>query len=93
MDTDRLRETYEPPERMGAPLLPLFVRDVPEHYLLVTDSQDIAYVLWAIGRADRQDGAGCLFVDTADGEYLDVLLCLHYAPCANYWLERLEVRA
>lgn len=73
------------------PLLPLRVRDVPDHYLLLCDSQDLRAVLDSIGCAEREDGAGCLFVDCADGEYRDVLLCAWAVPCLNYPLERLAV--
>lgn len=56
---------------------PMRVKHIPEHFQLVTDSQDIKAVLDYFGvKADY----GCLFVEVLDGDYGTVFACERSIP-------------
>ena len=67
----------------------MLVRDIPEHYILLQNSQDIYAVLECIGKLDCLDDCGCLFVEVSDCDYTDVLLCESFTPYHNSFVERI----
>jgi hypothetical protein len=52
------------------------IRNIPEDYQLVTDSQDVKAVLESMGQPDLYEDYQGLFVKVGDGEYESV-----YAFC------------
>ncbi len=65
------------------------VADIPEHFQLVSNSQDIHATLESIGKLDQLDDCGCLFVEVGEGEYLSVYECTHSVPLLTYPVYRL----
>ena len=55
------------------------VRDIPKNYQLITDMQDIDYILENIG-CDEKGEYGCLFVLVGEGEYESVYCCEGITP-------------
>ena len=59
-----------------------FVKEIPDDFFLVQDSQDIECIkeyFPVIGFDDY----GCLFVRTEDGEYKEIYGCISYTPYNN----------
>ena len=66
------------------------VADVPESFVLVSNSQDIQATLEHIGQSNRTADAGCLFVEVLDGEYGEVYLCERSIPYLGATIEKLQ---
>lgn len=56
----------------------MIVKDIPEHFELVTDSQEIGFI--ADNEGIDLDDYGCLFVEVLDGEYGTIYGCLGIPP-------------
>lgn len=65
------------------------VRDIPDDYVLVTDSQDIEATLESIGYQGDTSDYGCLFVLVGDGDYIAVYGCESIVPYLTYRVDRL----
>lgn len=58
------------------------VKDIPDDFILVNDSQDIEAVLDYTGMWKLRDKIGCMFVSMRDGEYKAV----YYSERIIPWL-------
>jgi hypothetical protein len=67
----------------------MLVRDVPDDYILVSDSQDITATLESIGYDGDPSDYGCLFVLVGDGDYVHVYGCESNVPYLSYSLDHL----
>jgi hypothetical protein len=69
------------------------VRDIPDSYTLVTDSQEIRYILENIGyftdKYSDDTDYGCLFVLVGDGDYDTIYGCEHSVPYLTYPVDKL----
>ena len=66
------------------------VQDIPDHFILINDSQDIDHILDHFGRPGWMD-YGCYFVEVIDGEYGLIYGCESNIPYNHYWVDTLEL--
>lgn len=67
------------------------VKDVPESFVLLQDSQEVKAVLERLGvEAERASSYGCLFVRIEDGDYEEVYALEGFVPYLKLPVERLR---
>jgi hypothetical protein len=64
------------------------VADIPDHFILVTDSQDIEAIKDHFGRPEWMD-YGCYFVEICDGSYGTIYGCESSVPYLTEWVDEL----
>lgn len=56
------------------------VADIPEHFTLLQDSQDIHATLESCGLLTYESETGCLFAEVLDGDYGSIYMCTRAVP-------------
>lgn len=57
------------------------VKDINDpRFSLVTDSQDIEFILEYLGCPELRDEIGCMFVEVLDGDYGEIYYCENSVP-------------
>lgn len=56
------------------------IADIPSHFALVQDSQDVHATLESCGLLNYESETGCLFVEVLDGDYGDIYMSTRYVP-------------
>ena len=65
------------------------IKDIPEeNFVLITDSQEIEYILTNYTRDKKS--YGCLFVQLGEGEFVKIYGCKDTIPYLNCDVEELE---
>lgn len=67
----------------------VYVADLGDDYVLITDSREIDTILTNIGYDDAQCAYASLFVRVGDGEYLEVWGCARHVPLDETPLDQL----
>ena len=65
------------------------IRDLGTDFELISDSQDINYILCCIGYDGDADDYGCLFARICDGEIEQVFGCWNSVPWLNSHVDEL----
>lgn len=79
MNTDKTKQTASASQKLRVET----VADVPEHFALVQDSQDIHATLESCGLLNYESETGCLFAEVLDGDYGSIYMCTRYVPYLN----------
>jgi hypothetical protein len=66
------------------------VCDIPDHLMLITDSQDRESIEEHFGRPEWMD-YGCYFVEVLDGDYGLVYGCESSVPYNDLWVDTLQL--
>ncbi len=66
------------------------ISDIPEHFELVQDSQDIHATLESTGLLNYESETGCLFVEVLDGDYGDIYMCTRSVPVLTHRVYKLQ---